>query len=453
MFWATVCSLQTVLLYRYCLLLHHTSKDDCTQLSSMRLSSCRFAVLLLILLAMAAIASAQPDSNGGDDPMDISWVDNDLWAAAFANNELSQMVSGPHHLNGRGPCADKIKTSNPLQAYVDPSQLSHPFVDDGRSADSAPNAAADFRSPSPAGYGGSGSAQTYAAAAQRGMALQRPERAPPLAQQPATQVSVRRQQVQQRQQVHQQQAPTQAPSQFSSAPSAGSFRMPVRTKTYADAVRSPPEQQQWPIYGDPAAFGYSDEWPMQSQQQLLPNDITSNPNFHLGVTERAETLQGWSSQPRTLRDRLLPRLNTNSLSPYASSTHRSPASITSPSSSRMSNRRTKQQILSGIHKYRCRTCHAGFDTKPDLKHHMRSHVPEGERRYECDACHKRFNYPKDLNRHALIHLPKTLFCPVSSCKASTKGFRRQDHLDRHVQSQHPVDSAMQSSRPASSFGA
>lgn len=173
----------------------------------------------------------------------------------------------------------------------------------------------------------------------------------------------------------------------------------------------------------------SSEW----VHPLLPNTITSNPNFHSGVSENAAVL---SAQARAPRGRRPPRsdlsgLALSSRAPSEASSTRSPLSATS-----LNARRTKEQMRYGHSEHRCSTCQAGFNTKSEVNHHMRSHEPYEHRAHVCDVCPKRFAYPKDLRRHMVTHAPKQLFCPHSGCKFANTGFRRQDHLERHVRSQH-----------------
>lgn len=290
--------------------------------------------------------------------------------------------------------------------------------------------------------------QTYAGALQRGMGQTKQHWMPAGPQQPAPERFT-----QQPFPTPQPQQPTHQASPPSFAPVAGPSRQ--QTRTYAEVLRAAPvTEQELPSYPNPfdsfdggyehgSDQGFFDD----KRKRLLPTDVTSNPNYYSGVNEPADAVR--LSQLRTPRGRMLPRLDTNRLSPFPSSAHRSPASITSPSSSRLSSRRTKHEMRHGISKYRCPACHSGFDTKPDLKHHLRSHTPEEQRPHKCDTCGKRFWYPKDVTRHSVVHLPNDFFCPVPSCKHSAKGFSRQDHLDRHIRTKHAADSVLQSSQPSS----
>ena len=399
-------------------------------------------LLLLVIIFFIAIVSAQPD-NTGYDPMELNWTDewyNNVFGT-LANDQLRRMVSRAAQAVSHAVHANIDKTNNPPPPFVDPSQLSQPFACDERVAHAMSGPAADLgnmRQPSPQGFG---NGRTYAAALQHGIPSQPQMQMQIIPQEPAAEYF----------------APQQSTHAAPVMPSPP-FARPSRTKTYAEALRSPPANQDTFGMG---TFGAAHEGFMQSDNAaipptFLPTDITSNPNFHLGMTEPADTLSEWISQPRTARDRLRPTLDTTRLTPHphspSPSTARSPASITSPSSSRLSSvRRSKHQILHSPHsRHRCSTCSAGFDTRTDLTHHMRIHTPEGARPFGCRTCGKRFLYNKDLRRHELVHAAKRLFCPHVGCKFSARGFSRQDHLDRHLRGQHAVDSAVQGSWAGSS---
>ena len=262
-------------------------------------------------------------------------------------------------------------------------------------------------------------------------------------------------------------------------------RMPhAGHQTYAQAVRSPParppveqyiariEGQQYvqPQHLHNPTQYYTPshlQWHHQVEQlqnqawpatptltiQTVPNDITSNFNYRSGITETIESVGDWAGQPRAFHDRVNPRVDTHGLQLRAPSAHRYPASVTSASSSRVSTRRNKEQMISGDYNYRCDECQAGFHTNAELGQHMRKHVPYKDRPYPCDFCERRFGFRKDLRRHEPIHDPNAeMFpCPFSECKYSKPGFKREDHLGRHLRSQHRVDSVMQSSGSQSSF--
>lgn len=80
------------------------------------------------------------------------------------------------------------------------------------------------------------------------------------------------------------------------------------------------------------------------------------------------------------------------------------------------------------------SCPKGFESKSDLDHHERYH---GARQHSCSTCEKAFIFPKDLRRHEKIHEEERQFiCVDAGCPYYTKGFRRKDHLKRHMQKVH-----------------
>ena len=64
-----------------------------------------------------------------------------------------------------------------------------------------------------------------------------------------------------------------------------------------------------------------------------------------------------------------------------------------------------------------------------FRRHLRLHL----RAHQCPECPKRFAYNKDVTRHMRTkHSSLRPFkCPFPHCKYAEKGFKRQDHLDRH----------------------
>lgn len=170
----------------------------------------------------------------------------------------------------------------------------------------------------------------------------------------------------------------------------------------------------------------------------LPDEVTENINFQPGMAETAVgSMLGWIRRAQTIGDRDLPRLSTNLLAPpdrcYA---NRSPSSASTAGSS--SSRHSRIRAAPGD--LACFSCTATFANQGDLTHHLRSHQPYASRNHVCHKCEKRFQYRKDLIRHLPRHDPhrKKYYCPFSSCKYHRKGFGRQDHLDRHIITQHRV---------------
>ena len=84
-------------------------------------------------------------------------------------------------------------------------------------------------------------------------------------------------------------------------------------------------------------------------------------------------------------------------------------------------------------------CVETFRTANELYHHQRNkHTDYASRPCACTRCDKRFLYPKDLRRHERTHEhgSRQFYCHQSTCKWHTRGFGRQDHLDRHVRDVH-----------------
>ena len=205
-------------------------------------------------------------------------------------------------------------------------------------------------------------------------------------------------------------------------------------------------QQQMP----PSQYQPQPGTPARSSPQLLSNENLGYHNLHTGAKPLGH-MQGWLGRASAIGDRAMPRLDTGHLAPPAlSDAHLSPSSASSAGSSAgRSPRRSKEDMVLG--EISCSQCDAAFSTQGDLTHHLRSHQPYQSRNHVCPHCDKRFQYRKDLARHVPRHDPNRprYYCRFPGCKFNTKGFGRQDHLDRHLATQHRMDSPMRISRTPS----
>jgi hypothetical protein len=126
---------------------------------------------------------------------------------------------------------------------------------------------------------------------------------------------------------------------------------------------------------------------------------------------------------------------------HFSSAPSSPASATSA----RSPRRSQEEMRSSPAPFRCEDCNSGFDTQQAVQHHQRNHLPDESRKHVCKTCAKRFLHPKDLRRHEKVHEEPQYFCTIAGCTYN-KGFKRDDHLRRHMEKKHGViDSVFPSS--------
>lgn len=179
-----------------------------------------------------------------------------------------------------------------------------------------------------------------------------------------------------------------------------------------------------------------------STPEILSSDITNNYNYQEGLAQgTVGNMRGWIGRAPMTGERAVPRLDTNHLAPPdSSSANRSPTSAsTTGSSFRSGSRRRPWEMTTGD--FICGHCNAGFPTQGDLTHHLRSHASYMSRQHVCHNCEKRFQYRKDLLRHLPRHDPnrKKFYCSIRTCKYHSKGFGREDHLQRHLLSQHRVD--------------
>ena len=187
--------------------------------------------------------------------------------------------------------------------------------------------------------------------------------------------------------------------------------------------------------------------------QILPLEVTSNPNYQPGMMNGVVgNMQGWAKRAPAIGNHTALSINTTHLAPPDDfAANRSPTSAsTTESSTRPGSRRSREEMMGN---FVCGYCKAGFPTQGELTHHLRSHAPYMSRQHVCSICEKRFQYKKDLGRHAPKHDPnrKKYYCSYQGCKYFSKGFGRQDHLDRHLATQHRVDTPQQVSQPSFSF--
>jgi hypothetical protein len=96
-----------------------------------------------------------------------------------------------------------------------------------------------------------------------------------------------------------------------------------------------------------------------------------------------------------------------------------------------SRRMSHQNTLESRSGHPCQHCLRIFNTRSDLRHHLRSHGPK-EKPHKCKSCPSAFQYPKDLTRHEDTHNKQNKFtCPICS-----KVYTRKDNLQRHQQNDH-----------------
>ncbi|KAF7862899.1 uncharacterized protein EAF02_010448 [Botrytis sinoallii] len=75
-----------------------------------------------------------------------------------------------------------------------------------------------------------------------------------------------------------------------------------------------------------------------------------------------------------------------------------------------------------------------FHTTQQLPLERRQNTEDEERPHRCTVrgCNVRgFKKQADLRRHQGIHGNPLFFCPVTTCKSHTKGFKRKDNLTEH----------------------
>lgn len=190
--------------------------------------------------------------------------------------------------------------------------------------------------------------------------------------------------------------------------------------------------------------------PTMSRPQALSDDNLGYHNLRTDALPLGH-MQGWLGRAAASGYRDMPRLDTAHLAPPTlSDAHLSPSSASSGgSSASRSPRRSKEDMALG--EIGCSQCDAAFSTQSDLTHHLRSHQPYESRNHVCPHCDKRFQYRKDLARHLPKHDPnrRRYYCRFLGCKFHTKGFGRQDHLDRHLASQHCNEPSRRISRSSS----
>ncbi|KUJ07006.1 uncharacterized protein LY89DRAFT_375069 [Mollisia scopiformis] len=92
--------------------------------------------------------------------------------------------------------------------------------------------------------------------------------------------------------------------------------------------------------------------------------------------------------------------------------------------------------------FKCRFCADTFEKRHLLNRHENKHTKP----VPCpvSGCPHRTAKRRDMQRHVVVHhsheapvaVPKFL-CPVGGCKYAEAGFKRKDHLVRHLERKHP----------------
>ncbi|KAK4499336.1 hypothetical protein PRZ48_009849 [Zasmidium cellare] len=81
-------------------------------------------------------------------------------------------------------------------------------------------------------------------------------------------------------------------------------------------------------------------------------------------------------------------------------------------------------------------CNKPHDSKSELDHHARNH-DKSKRTKLCPICGDGFLFDKDVKRHMKVHdQERHIFCNYIDCPYRHKGFKRKDHLERHVKNKH-----------------
>ncbi|KAF7198535.1 Transcription factor Ovo-like 2 [Pseudocercospora fuligena] len=200
-----------------------------------------------------------------------------------------------------------------------------------------------------------------------------------------------------------------------------------RQQIFAGSADSPLSQQQYATHPYPAAF----EPAAPSQHQPMHYKDCSAPalNFNGDETGVAavHNMQRWVE-------------NGPFSGTIPSQDHLSPAA--GPPAKK---KRSASHASQGSFACTQDTCSKTFATKAERDHHERYH---GNKDHTCGVCGKGFHFPKDLKRHTKIHNPRDrhLMCTILHCKYHTKGFHRQDHLDRHLNKVHGIQSGRNSTR-------
>ncbi|XP_045457124.1 zinc finger protein 39-like [Melitaea cinxia] len=89
---------------------------------------------------------------------------------------------------------------------------------------------------------------------------------------------------------------------------------------------------------------------------------------------------------------------------------------------------------SGIKKFKCVSCSAGFHASSNLREHERRIHSTAVRRFACQLCPKRFHDRTKLNRHIDTHND----CKRFKCEHCLTCFSRRCNWKKHLEKQHSV---------------
>ncbi|KAJ1880332.1 hypothetical protein LPJ57_002312, partial [Coemansia sp. RSA 486] len=87
-------------------------------------------------------------------------------------------------------------------------------------------------------------------------------------------------------------------------------------------------------------------------------------------------------------------------------------------------------------RFHCDICNRGFSRQYNMRTHRQTHEPQSvkARPFGCDHCPRTFTRKHDLVRHQVLHDDTSAF----KCTICTRGFARQDVLERHARAVHKV---------------
>jgi len=137
---------------------------------------------------------------------------------------------------------------------------------------------------------------------------------------------------------------------------------------------------------------------------------------------------GYSSSDSLFLDGLSPS-TSETISDQPSSQSQSPQPPTPPSDSGSV--------------YKCRFCAETRDKRHLLNRHEKQHIKPV--RCPVPGCNHGTAKRRDMQRHIIVHhrdsdpsvVVPQFMCPVAGCKHAVAGFKRKDHLVRHMERKHP----------------
>ncbi|KAM3178091.1 hypothetical protein ACTXT7_003231 [Hymenolepis weldensis] len=166
--------------------------------------------------------------------------------------------------------------------------------------------------------------------------------------------------------------------------------------------------------------------PPSLNQYLFEPTLPSNSFANATTTseQNANTAPSLTSSSHTLK-----KLPDNRCQDPNGATISNPAEVTTANQGPSTSKRNRRKQSRRLTQYQCNICRESFRKAKDLD----THTKTLHGKYKCLACGDRLTEFSNLKRHATSHMDILPY----RCRLCFKAYRRQDHLKRHMDCNHP----------------